>query len=421
MTISLRYSIFKLICRFLFLFIDVYINLKIFFREYFFYTPYIDNIDFKKSSLNIEGQNHHVYQIGDLSASDENTIIMMGGIPTDPLESMTWLADELNKINSSLRIIIFNMPYYESHFDIMATEKTAKSQGKNLITNKPIDFSKLKVDSKFSHENQGIKVNQFLDTLNIRACHFVGHDRGAVILEYFAINYPNKVLTYSRGSQVWNYIEPEWESLAPKICVGPPHKIMSVYEQIRLLLFSVIHLKKPLDLLSDTFDMFGRKSVRGSSLYDRYTHVKYKSQITYKSYYSKFKQSLVQGGIHSEVINRQKLNSTNFPIMQFQGEDEFKYNKSGTLISDQPYFGIYNLFRNEIEDIYPGCVGQDSDKYQSQYVTDKGEYKEIKIKDGARFSNFYLIPNAAHFNVIENPRACALAIEDFIMSLNKNV
>ena len=89
MTISFRYSIFKLICRFLFVFIDVYINLKIFFREYFFYTPYIDNIDFKKSSLNIEGQNHHVYQIGDLSASDENTIIMMGGIPTDPLESMT--------------------------------------------------------------------------------------------------------------------------------------------------------------------------------------------------------------------------------------------------------------------------------------------------------------------------------------------
>jgi hypothetical protein len=62
-------------------------------------------------------------------------------------------------------------------------------------------------------------------------------------------------------------------------------------------------------------------------------------------------------------------------------------------------------------------VGQDSDKYQSQYITDKGEYKKIAIKDGARFSNFYLIPNAAHFNVIENPRACALAIEDFIISL----
>ncbi len=418
MIVNLKYSIFKLFSRFLFVFIDIYIHVKIFFRERFFYTPYIDNINFKKSSLNIEGHAHDMYQIGDLSATDENTIIMIGGIPTDPLESMTWLADELNKINPLLRIIIFNMPYYEHHFDIETTEKTAESHGKNLITNKPIDFSKLNVDPKFSHENQGIKVNQFLDTLNINACHFVGHDRGAVILEYFAINYPNKVLTYSRGSQVWNYIEPEWESLAPEICVGPPHKIMSVYEQIRPLLFSVIHLKKPLDLLSDTFDKLGRKSVRGSSLYDRYTHVKYKSQITYKAYYLKFKQSLVQGGMNSEVMNRSNLNNTNFPIMQFQGEDEFKYNKSGTLISDQPYFGTYNLFRNEIEDVYPGCEGQDLEKYQEQYVTDKGEYKEIQIKDGARFSNFYLIPNAAHFNVIENPKACALAIEDF---LSKNI
>jgi pimeloyl-ACP methyl ester carboxylesterase len=418
---NIKYLIFKLFTPLIFLFIDLYINLKIFLRENFFYTPYINTINFIKSSINIDGQNHEMYQIGDLNANDINTIIMIGGIPTDPAESMTWLADELNKINPSFRIIIFNIPFYENHFDIETTEYTAKTNGKNFITKKSIDFSKLNIDPKFSHENQGIKVNQFLDALNIKSCHLVGHDRGAVILEYFALNYPDKVLSYSRGSQVWNYIEPEWESLAPDICVGPPHNIMSVYEQFRLLFFAVMILKKPLELLSDTFDKVGRESNRGTSLYDRYTHVKYKSQITYKSFYSKIKQSFIQGGVHSEVENRSNFNNTNFPIMQFQGEDEFKYNNSGTLISDQPYFGIYNLFRNEIEDIYPGCVGQDSDKYQSQYVTDKGEYKEIKIKDGARFSNFYLIPNAAHFNVIENPRACALAIEDFIMSLNKDV
>ena len=414
MKINFKYLIFKLSTRFIFLFIDIYINLIIFFREHFFYTPYINNTNLIKSSLNIEGKTHEMYQIGDLSASDENTIIMIGGIPTDPLESMTWLADELNKINPLLRIIIFNMPYYENHFNIETTHETAKSQGRNLITNKPIDFSKLNVDPRYSHENQGIKVNEFLEALNIKSCHLVGHDRRAVILEYFAINYPEKVLSYSRGAQVWNYIEPEWESLAPEISVGPPHKIMSVYEQIRLLLFAVIHLKKPLDLLSDTFDRIGRKSIRGSSLYDRYTHVKYKSQITYKSYYLKFKQSLVQGGMHSEVENRSNLKNTTFPIMQFQGEDEFKYNESGTLISDQPYFGLYNLYRNEIEDIYPGCVGQDRSKYQSHLVSDKGIYKEIKIKDNARFAKFCLIPDSAHFNVIENPKSCASAINNFI-------
>ena len=80
------------------------------------------------------------------------------------------------------------------------------------------------------------------------------------ILEYFAINFPNKVLSYSRGSQVWNYIEPEWELLAPDICVGPPHKIMTVYEQLRLLLFSVIHFKKPLELLSDSFELKAKRA-----------------------------------------------------------------------------------------------------------------------------------------------------------------
>ena len=204
-----------------------------------------------------------------------------------------------------------------------------------------------------------------LDKLNINKCHLVGHDRGAVILEYFAINFPNKVLSYSRGSQVWNYIEPEWAKLAPDICVGPPHKIMSVYEQLRVLLFTVIHLKKPLELLSDLFEFKGRNAKRGTDLYDRYTHLKYKSQLSYKRYAKKFRNSLVQGGVYSEVKNRSNLKEKLFPIMQFQGEDEFKYNKSGTLISDQPYFGIYNLYRNEIEDVYPGCVGQDNDKYQS--------------------------------------------------------
>jgi hypothetical protein len=106
--------------------------------------------------------------------------------------------------------------------------------------------------------------------------------------------------------------------------------------------------------------------------------------------------------------------------MQFQGEDEFKYNKSGTLISDQPYFGIYNLFRNEIEDVYPGCVGQDNEKYQQQFVLDKISYKEIQTKKNARFTSFYLIPEAAHFNVIENPKACALAINDFLSNKIQN-
>ena len=47
-------------------------------------------------------------------------------------------------------------------------------------------------------------------------------------------------------------------------------------------------------------------------------------------------------------------------------------------------------------------------------------YKEIQTKENARFTSFYIIPEAAHFNVIENPKACALAINDFLSNKIQN-
>ena len=126
----------------------------------------------------------------------------------------------------------------------------------------------------------------------------------------------------------------------------------------------------------------------------------------------------MQGGLNNEVENRNKFKDINIPIMQFQGEDEFKQATNGMVVSDQPYFGKYNLFRNEIEDIYPGAVHQSSGVVcQNQFITNKGSYKMIKTKAGSSFSRFCLIPKSAHFNVIENPESCANAIYDFIISL----
>ena len=159
-------------------------------------------------------------------------------------------------------------------------------------------------------------------------------------------------------------------------------------------------------------------------LYDRYTILKYKSQVSYKKYFKKIQQSFIQGGLDIEVQNRIKLKNTSIPIMQFQGEDEFKRASNGSLISDQPYFGKYNLFRNEIEDIYPSAIDQSSTPLKKEYVSDMGLYKEIQLKVGATFDKFFLIPDAAHFNVIENPKACASAIYNFInieFNINSNI
>ena len=47
--------------------------------------------------------------------------------------------------------------------------------------------------------------------------------------------------------------------------------------------------------------------------------------------------------------------------------------------------------------------------------------KYFVLLDGATFSKFYLIPNSAHFNVIENPESCAAAVYNFINLENNNL
>ena len=406
---------------FVFIFIDTYIHLRITVRESIVSKPLINTIKFKKYFVLLDEAKHFVFELGDEKAAPNKTLVMIGGIPTHPMESMTWFADCLNQIDPSLRIIIFNMPYYEHHHSVEHSNYFAQFNGESLRTHKEINYSNRKIDPKFSHKNQSKTINSLMDKMKLDQAHLVGHDRGAVILENLCINNPEKVISYSRASQVWDYVDPNWSKLAPEILVGPPHKLMSIYFQLRLLLFSVLIMNKPIQLLSENFVSKARNAKKGSHLYDRYTHLKYKSQISYKEYYSKFQQSLMQGGMYDEVENRKHLKQTNIPIMQFQGEDEFKLAPNGCRISDQPYFGKYNLFRNEIEDIYPDATHQSEVPIKNEFITSKELYKEIKIKDGATFSKFYLIPNSAHFNVIENPESCAAAVYNFINLENNNL
>ena len=286
-----------------FVFIDIYINLRIFFRG----TSSNKKLNFKEYFVSIENEDHTICEIGDHQATSDKTLLLIGGIPTDPIESMSWLAHELHKIDSTLRIIIFNMPYYDEHFDIEYSDEFAISNGESFITRKEIDFSTHKIDPKFSHVNQSKTVNLLMNKMEIDSAHIIGHDRGAVILENLCINNPEKVITYSRAAQVWNYIEPEWKNLAPKIPIGPPHKLMSIYHQFRILFFQVLNFNKPIRLLSETFEINAKSSKRDNDLYDRYTILKYKSQVSYKKYFKKIQQSFIQGGLDIEVQNRIKL------------------------------------------------------------------------------------------------------------------
>ena len=142
----------KLIINFIFIFIDIYISTLIFFREKLFYTPNIKKSKYEKKTLFINNQSHFYFEFGDAKATEENTILMIGGIPTNPMESMSWLAAELINLNPNFKVLIFNIPYYEKHFDIELSDTFASTNGKNLFTNKIIDNKKINVDHKYSHK-----------------------------------------------------------------------------------------------------------------------------------------------------------------------------------------------------------------------------------------------------------------------------
>ena len=373
--------------------------------------PY--GIEISRQYVSIEGFKHLILKCGNDNASEENTIIMMGGAPTDSSESMCWMAAELCKKDSALLIYIFHLPFYEEYSEIIEDQNEfAEFNGKLLPFNREINLKKVNVDPKFSHEAQAEVTLKIFKKLNLKKAHFVAHDRGVIVFENLLISNSEIFISLSRGSQVWDFYKEEWAELAPMICVGPPHSFFIFPHQVRIIFSLVTFFKFPLAISKISEYLKGAK--KGSEEYDRLTHLIYEANNPSKKYLLKFRQTMLQTDVKKEVLNREKLKKLDTKIMQFQGEDEFKFGRNGKLISDQPYFGIYNLFRNEVEDIYPGCVGQDAKKKEKQFIELKDGYSKLKLLPTAKFHTFALIPKSAHFNVIENPKGCANAVYDFI-------
>ena len=398
-----------------------YIKIRCYYRLSYFANEtvkeqfWIDGVLFRLRHLAIEGFQHRVTETGDLSASNENTIIFMGGIPTDSSETFYWLVAQIYKKNNKLRCIIIHLPFMEEHCQLEYDEfLTSQYFALTLPFFKKFSLSKFPIDPRFDHINQAKTTRKIIEQLNIEKAHFVGHDRGAVIFDYLIGEHPNLAFTFSRGSQLWDYYDNKWMDLAPKYIVGPPHRLMTLPWQLQLLFSLIIIFKKPICVLSPNFINEVKKVNKGTEAYDRKTHLLYKTLNLSKSTKLKIQQIMLQTDSRDEVLRREPLKISRVPIMQFQGEDEFAFDAKGTLISDQPYFGKFNLFPNDVFDLYPGCIGQEIDSKKSEILTNKGRYQTLKLLDTSRLNRFCLIPKAAHFNVVENPEACADAILDFI-------
>ncbi len=376
----------------------------------------IKGIHLKKRFIHIDGYQHLITECGNTEASEENTILMMGGIPSDPSESLYWMAAELCRKDKDLHVLILHLPYYEEYSKINLNKNLyAKFNALKLPFDREINLKEINIDPKFSHENQAQITLKIFKKLKLKKAHFVGHDRGVIVFENLLISNQEIFLSLSRGSQVWDYYKDEWSKLAPKICVGPPHRYMAYPYQLRLLFFLITFIKLPFGITEITSHLRGSK--KGSEEYDRVTHLIYKANNPTRKYLLKVQQTFMQTDSKMEVLNRKKLKNIDVKMMQFQGEDEFKYGKNRKLISDQPYFGIYNLFKNEVEDLFPGCVGQDLNKKVSNLIEEKKDYRKLKLLPSAKLESFALIPKSSHFNVIENPKGCANAVYDFIKNI----
>ena len=376
----------------------------------------IKGIHLKKRFIHIDGYQHLITECGNTEASEENTILMMGGIPSDPSESLYWMAAELCRKDKDLHVLILHLPYYEEYSKINLNKNLyAKFNALKLPFDREINLKEINIDPKFSHENQAQITLKIFKKLKLKKAHFVGHDRGVIVFENLLISNQEIFLSLSRGSQVWDYYKDEWSKLAPEICVGPPHRYMAYPYQLRLLFFLITFIKLPFGITEITSHLRGSK--KGSEEYDRVTHLIYKANNPTRKYLLKVQQTFMQTDSKMEVLNRKKLKNIDVKIMQFQGEDEFKYGKNRKLISDQPYFGIYNLFKNEVEDLFPGCVGQDLNKKVSNLIEEKKDYRKLKLLPSAKLESFALIPKSSHFNVIENPKGCANAVYDFIKNI----
>ncbi len=376
----------------------------------------IKGIRLKKRFIHIDGYQHLITECGDSEASEENTIVMMGGIPCDPSESLYWMTAELCRLDKDLHILILHLPYYEDHSKIDLDKNLyAKFNALKLPFDREINLKEINIDPKFNHEYQAEITLKIFKKLKLRKAHFVGHDRGVIVFENLLISNQEIFLSLSRGSQVWDYYKDDWSKLAPKICVGPPHRYMVYPYQLRLLFILITFIKLPFGITEIANHLKGSK--KGSEEYDRVTHLIYKANNPSRKFLLKAQQTFMQTDSKKEVFNRKKLKHIDVKIMQFQGEDEFKYGKNRKLISDQPYFGVYNLFKNEVEDLFPGCVGQDPNKKVSNLIEEKGDYRKLKLLPNAKLQSFALIPKSSHFNVIENPKGCANAVYDFIKNI----
>lgn len=422
--------------------------------------PFVESTEFVIDYIEVDGYPHRVAYAGN---PEGEPVIMMTGFPEDDLPSARWFINEMIKHpdGDQYRYIIVHVPFLEEYAVPTYSRspdyivKYAELDGFDAQTHQPVLYKGVTpVDPRYDHENQAkVYYSIIRGGLGIEKAHFIGHDRGAVITDYMLGEYPELALSYSRGSQAWTVYDDDWGRLAAEegIYIGPPHSLFATPGAAGAL-EKIFGEGYPFLLVTPTFARKAAVADEESELGQRWQAIQ--DMRNRPEHYLRvsreiFRQSNLdyEVGQRIDPNNANSILKTDFPLMHFQGEDEmieakdvpgvvlidemtqtYKFadlpEQLGQLshqVSEQPWFGKYNWYEGEIVNLNPDTVFQSPNdpvwqENVANHVTVQadGIYKTLDTLEGARFDRFALIPDAVHFSHVENPRACAWAVLDFI-------
>ena len=437
-----------------------------------YFIPKTGETEFEVHYISIDD---HLHRIATAGNSEGIPVVIIMGVFEDSLMDSRWLVDRMSAHpkGKSYRFIVITLPFLEDYAEIKHSEHImARFDGFKPPGTTISMAGKIPVDPRYDLRNMATTLRAILlDGLSVEQAHFVGHDRGCIIMDSLLGRHPEMALSYSRGSQGWTKFDSEWLELVEQgIFLGPPHNIMRT-EVFPGFLANAIQRGFPFYFSCPSFAKQAALASPDSELGQRWSAFMGMAKQS-AAYYERTREIFRQTDFADEIAHRidpensDSIVQTSFPLMQYQGSEEmiraedvegarplgfwakllgvfsapllvglgrFRFktyrfaelpNELGLLsnhVGDQPYFGEWNLFPDEVEDIFPGGQWQDREHPDwkagwARYVTEHadGRYVTIQTKSDARMTRFAVISESTHWTHIENPDGCAWAIMDFI-------
>ena len=158
--------------------------------------------------------------------------MIMMGVFEDSLMDSRWLAACManHPAGPQYRIIVVTVPYLEEYSEIRIDGNTMSKYDGLKPPNKIIKMKGTKaVDPRFDLEHGGPLALRSILTggLGIQQAHFVGHDRGCIIMDNMLSEYPEMALSYSGGLKDGRNSRRNGRSRGSGNVPRPPHRIMA--------------------------------------------------------------------------------------------------------------------------------------------------------------------------------------------------